>query len=156
MGHYKRMHLLFRLLPFRSWQYFLLRRHFLRCEECLANLAGIEDARAVTTAIDKLGDVRDFWPGFLGAAEEQEKKTKSPFRPVWRWAVGTAGLLAVSAALVLIMILSPKKETSGLTVKLRIDYAEVYGEPAQAFIFQTQDANSTFVWVEKQQKGDIQ
>ncbi len=156
MGHHKRMHLLFRLLPFKSWQYFLIRRHFLRCEECRANLADIEDARAFTTAIDKLGDVKDFWPGFLGAAETKEKKVKPRFRPAWRWAVGTAGVLAVSAALVLIMTLSPEKETSGLTVKLRIDYAEIYGEPAQAFIFQTQDANSTFVWVEKQEKGEIQ
>ncbi len=156
MGHYKRMHLLFRLLPLRSWQYFLLRRHFLRCEECLANLADVKDARAATVAQEKLGEVKDFWPGFLVAAKEQERKEKSPFRPAWRWAVGTVGLLAVSAALVLIMTLSPKKATSGLNVKLRIDYAEIYGEPAQAFIFQTQDANSTFVWVEKQEKGEIQ
>jgi hypothetical protein len=156
MGHYKRMYLLFKLLPFRSWQYFLIRRHFLRCERCLANLASIEDARAVTAAKDKLGEVKDFWPGFLGAAETKDKKTKPRFLPAWRWAVGIAGVLAASAALVLIMTLFPKKETPALSVKLRIDYAAIYGEPAQAFLFQTQDVNSTFVWVEKQQKGDTQ
>jgi hypothetical protein len=156
MGHYERMYLLFKLLPFRSWQYFLIRRHFLRCERCLANLADLEEARAATVAKDKLGEVMDIWPGFFGAAETKEKKTKPRFRPAWRWAVGTAGVLAASAALMLIMTLSPKKETPGLAVKLRIDYAEIYGELAQTFVFQTQDADSTFVWVEKLPKGDIQ
>ena len=156
MGHYERMQFLFRLLPFKSWQYLLVRSHFLRCERCLANLADLEDARAATIPKDDLGEVKDFWPGFLGAAEIKQKKLKPRFRPAWRWAVGTAGVLAASAALVVIMILSPKKETPDLAVKLRIDYAEIYGEPAQAILFQTQDANSTFVWVEKQQKGDTQ
>jgi anti-sigma-K factor RskA len=156
MGHYERMHLLFRLFPFRSWQYFLIRRHFLRCERCLANLADVEDARTATVAKDKLGEIKDFWPGFPGAAETKAKKPKWRLRPAWRWVVGSAGLLAASAALVLIMTLSPKKEAPDLTVKLRIDYAEIYGEPAQTILFQTQDANSTFVWVEKLPKGDIQ
>jgi hypothetical protein len=156
MGHYERMHLLFKLFPFRSWQYFLIRHHFLRCERCLANLAGLEDARVATVGQDKLGEGRDFWPGFPGAAKTRERKAKKRVRPAWRWAVGTAGVLAASAALVLILTLSPKKETLGLAVKLRIDYAEIYGEPAQTILFQTQDANSTFVWVEKLPKGDIQ
>ncbi len=148
------MLVLFRFLPFRSWQYWLLQRHFLKCERCLANLADPEDARAATIAREKLGEVRDFWPGFFEAAETWEKNVKPRFRPSWRWAVGTAGLLAVSAALVLITTFSPEKEPSGFIVKLRIDSAEVYGEPAQAFIFQTQDTDRTFVWVEKQEKGE--
>jgi hypothetical protein len=156
MGNCKRTKILFKLLPFKSWQYYLLQRHLLKCPDCLGDLAGVEEARSATISQDKIRDVKDFWPQFSASFKKEERKKKILSRPAWRWAVGTAGLVALTVAAVFILTLSHKTEYSDLAVKLRINYIKIYEEPAQAIIFQTQDPNRTFVWVEKQSEGEMQ
>ncbi|MBP1767297.1 MAG: hypothetical protein H6P98_1412, partial [Candidatus Aminicenantes bacterium] len=72
----------------------------------------------------------------------------------WAWALGTAGLLALAIIGVFFFAPSPPADVLSSGVKLRVNYVRMYEVPAQAFIFRTQDANSTFVWVEKPKPGE--
>jgi hypothetical protein len=155
MSGCKRYEILFKIVPFKSWQYVLLDRHLLRCPACLENLAGAEEAKLLTIAKDQIGDLENVFPQTSLPFKKQERKPALPARPFWRWAVGTLGVLAVAVAAVLVLTRPPGTENLDLRVKLRVDYIKIYGQPAQAYIFQTQDENSTFVWAEKSTQGEM-
>lgn len=155
MSGCRKYEILFKIIPFKSWQYFLLERHLLRCPACLENLAGPEEAKSLTIAKDQIGDLENVFPQTSPSFKKQERKPALPARPSWRWALGTLGVLAIAAASLLVLTRSPRKENLDLQVKLRIDYIKIYGQPAQAFIFRTQDENSTFVWAEKSTQGEM-
>jgi hypothetical protein len=119
--------------------------------------ADIEEARSATIAKEKIGEGRDFWREFLLDLERGKPTRRTGPRPFWQWAAGTAGVLAVAAAATIILLNPPHRNGfPELTVKLRIGEVKIYEEPAQAFIFQTQDPDTTYVWVEKQDKGEVQ
>ena len=148
MRHCKIIRILFKLSPFISWRYALLERHLLHCPECLRKAADIEEARSATISKAQIGERMDFWPAFVNRLSHEAKKEEKRFRLSWRWAMGTAGLLALTG--VILMTFSPKAESPDLAVKLQVNNPKIYDEPAQAIIFQTQNPNWTFVWVEKQ------
>jgi len=116
-------------------------------------MADIREARASTVSRHDLGEVEDFWPQFVLRLEGP--KPGKPIGLGWSWAVGIAGLLALTIVGLFFLSPSPPQEVLSSGVKLRINYVRMYEEPGQAFIFHTQDANSTFVWVEKQKTGEV-
>jgi hypothetical protein len=152
----RKTEILSKLIPFKSWQYFLLHRHVAGCPACLENLASLEEARSVTGPKERLGEAKDFWPEFLSRVNQQMPRAKTKLRPRWRWAFGTLGLAILLAAGILLLTRFPQKEIPALVVKLKINYIQIYDSPAQAIIFQTQDASKTFVWVENPNQGDRQ
>jgi len=148
--------ILFKLIPFKSIQYSLIQTHLLKCDDCLKNLAGTDEARKITVSKSRLEDVKDLWPQFLKDLEQQKQKKKVTPHLTWRWALGSAAALVLTLGLIIVITQSPKNEyPDESTVKLTIDYINLYEEPRQAIIFQTQDASKTFVWVEKLSKGDM-
>ncbi len=155
MNHNKRILLLIRLLPFRSSLSLRLRRHLEQCPECLSRMADIRDARAATISTRDLGQVEDFWPRLAPGLGKPLCEEASGPRVRWAWALGTAGLLAMAVIGVFFFAPSPPADVLSSGVKLRVNYVRMYEEPAQAFIFRTQDANSTFVWVEKPKPGEV-
>jgi len=130
--------------------------HKWRVEEYGDDLATLDEARKATISKDRLGDVKDFWPGFAVAAgaKGSKKRVLIGARPALQWALGAAGLLVVIG----VSVLAPKLFRRGgppaapgkAAVAFRIDSVKIDEEPAQAFVFQTHDPDSTFVWVEKQ------
>ncbi len=150
MGHSRMIRILWRLMPFNSGASARLRSHLERCEKCRRSLASPDEARAATLARYKVPEIEDCWPRLvfeLNRVPEGEQAQPPALRR--RWVLGTAGVLA--AILGGLLFLTPRRPVViGPLVKLRIDSVTIYGQPAQAFIFQTRDEDSTFVWVEKQ------
>ncbi len=146
---------MFKLVPVKSLQYSLLQGHLLKCDVCQKNLASIEEARSATLHKDRLEGAKDMWPQFLRNLETEKQKRRSALHPVWRWTMGTVGAVVLALALIIVLTHSPQKESLDTSIKLTIDYVKIYEEPAQAIIFQTQDTSRTFVWVEKQIKGEM-
>lgn len=143
----KSIRLLFKLAPLNAWRYALMERHLLRCPACRETAAGIEEVRAVPLPGDGVGEVADLWPAVsarLSRVPEQELR----LRPAWRWAWAAAGFLAVLAAV--LVTVSDREEGVPGKVAFSVRDPKLYGQPAQAIIFQTQDGEKTFVWVEKQ------
>jgi len=155
MIHTKWRHVLVWVLPFRSGLSRRLRRHLERCPECLDRMADVRQARSVTISARELGRVEDIWPRLAPKLGTPSCRESEAPKAGWAWALGTAGLLAL--AVVGAFFLAPLGPTEVLSagVKLRVNYVRMYEEPAQAFIFRTQDADSTFVWVEKPKPGEV-
>jgi hypothetical protein len=119
-------------------------------------LATLEEARRATISADRLKDVRDFWPGFAAAVRQERGKRhgRPAARPDWRWALGTAGLLAVVGIIVLVPMLSrresPPADGANSPLPFRVDSVTIEEKPAQAFVFHTQDPDISYIWVERQ------
>ena len=152
MRHHRMSLFLPRLLPFESRASARLRSRLEERENRRGGLAGLEQARQSTLGKDRIPQAADLWPRL--AAGMSGRRTEEVRRPALprRWAFGTAGVLA--AVLGGLLILTPRRTAEvGPLVKLRIESVTIYGQPAQAFVFQTRDAGSTFVWVEKRDSG---
>lgn len=127
-----------------------------RIEEYGDDLATLDEARRATISRERLEGVKDFWPGFAVAVGEKgsKKRVRTGDGRIPQWALGAAGLLVVIGVIVLVPKLFrrgiPTAAPEETFVNFRIDSIKINEEPAQAFIFQTQDQGSTFVWVEKQ------
>jgi len=143
-----------RLLPFNSGLSLRFRRHLEQCPECQGELADIQEARASTIGQEDIGASRDFWPAFALSLERPKPRRHVGAGLGWAWALGTAGLLALAITGAFFLIPFSRQEVLSSGVKLRVNYVRMYEKPAQAFIFQTQEANSTFVWVEKLKTGE--
>lgn len=133
-----------------------MRSHKPGREEREDGLATLEEARRATISADRVKGVRDFWPGFAASVrrEPEKRPAGSAVRPVWRWALGTAGLLAVVGMVVLVPMLSRREPLPAAPVDrplpFRVDSVTIEEKPAQAFVFHTQDPDITYVWVERQ------
>lgn len=119
-------------------------------------LATLDEARKATIAAGSLGGVKDFWPEFAATIrlEPERRPGVSGVRPGWRWALGTAGLLAVVGAVILVPTLT-RRETGPAApperpLPFRVDSVAIEEKPAQAFVFHTRDTDITYVWVERQ------
>ena len=154
MRHHRGIQTLIRLLPFRSRWSGRLRQHLESCRKCQEDLADLEEARAATISSVELGQGKDFWPDLAIRIESVEPQISARPRLNWRWALGAAGFVAVAAAVGLFLFQPGSGNDPVSAVRLRINYVTMYEKPAHAFIFQTQDPNSTFVWVEKQNSGE--
>jgi len=130
--------------------------HKSRVEEYGDDLATMDEAKRATISKERLGNVKDPWPGFAAAVGKKgtTKHVRIGTRPTLQWALGTAGLVVIIGVSVLVPKLfrrgAPPPPPEKTAVIFRIDSVKIDDEPAQAFIFQTQDQGSTFVWVEKQ------
>jgi len=155
MSKCRKIKLLFKVIPIKSIQYTLLQKHISKCDKCLNELADINEARSATIHKDSLKSVKDFYFPLESNIEKEERKKRTPMPPLWSWALRTAGALVLTIGLVFVITHSPQKENIEPSIKLIIDYVKLYEEPAQAIIFQTQEKSRTFIWVKKQNKGEI-
>jgi hypothetical protein len=155
MNHTKGICLFVRILPFRSALSLRLRRHLENCPKCLSRLADVRDARAATVSATDLGTAKELWPRLAPSLAIPTREKPAEPRVRWGWALGTAGLLALTVVGAFFLAPSRPSEVLSAGVKLRVNYVRMYEKPAQAFIFHTQEANSTFVWVEKTKSGEI-
>ncbi len=156
MNHTKQTFLFIRLLPFRSGLSLRLRRHLEQCPECLSRMADIKDARSATVSPRDFGQVEDLWPRLAPSLGTPLRDGPTKPRVVrWGWALGTAGLLVLAIIVAFFFVPNPPADVLSSGVKLRVNYVRMYEEPAQVFIFRTQDANRTFVWVEKPKPGEV-
>lgn len=155
MRHRKGIQVLIRVLPFRSRWSAGLRRHLEYCRKCREGLADLEEARRATISREEMGQGKDFWPVFLRRIGSTEPRIRARPRLSWRWALGAAGLVAAAAVVGLLLFRPETGNDPASNVKLRIQSVRMYDQPAQAYIFQTRDTNSTFVWVEKQESREV-
>ncbi|MBN2199339.1 MAG: hypothetical protein JW747_05760 [Candidatus Aminicenantes bacterium] len=145
------------LVPLASLRRALLARHLSRCARCREREADIREARSVTWAKEDFEGRPDFWPRLEEALRRPDAPhTAAPrLAPRWRWAAVSAAAVGLAAAgLILIDFEKKNGPVVAPGLKLVIDSPRIYSEPAQAYIFQTQDEHTTFVWVEKQPQGE--
>jgi len=146
--------LLIRILPVKTWQDLLIRRHVTGCAACTAKLAAREEAIAVLVQERDLVSVRDLWPAVSPRLRSGSAARAEAPNTMWRWAAVAAGLAAVLATSLWLHRGPVGDVSADLSRKLQIDYIRIGDEPARAYVFQPQDVNMTLVWVEKDSEGE--
>lgn len=143
------------LVPLASLRHALLSRHLSRCARCREGEADIGEARSIIWSKSDFEGRPDLWPRLQAALRRPEPPGRTRFAARWRWAAVSAAAVGLAAA-GLILIDFEKKNGPALApgLKLVIESPRIYSQPAQAYIFQTQDEHTTFVWVEKQRQGE--
>jgi hypothetical protein len=153
MSHLRGIRILVRILPFRSPWSARLRRHLEHCQRCQAGMISLDEASAATIPQQRIKEGKDFWPELVHSLKRAKSLKPSGPRLRRRWALAAAGFIAVAIGL---FLLKPgEKDDLASAIKLRIQSIKIYDQPAQAFIFEIPDANRTFVWVEKQETGEV-
>jgi len=143
----KLVRLLFKIFPFPFGRYALLERHIWRCPECSKAAADVREAERVTIPFSAAKWSGDPWPDFVRRLAQDAQFAHSRRRTFWRLAAAVSGVAA--AAVVLWLVLVPPPKLPEPDFKLRLENLELYGVPGKAIIFQGQDPNTTFIWVEK-------
>jgi hypothetical protein len=124
------------------------------CERCQARLVSRSEAEALFV---KPGDVvasRDLWPEIeRRTGQESGGPRKKPTGPGWEWAAGAAVVLFMAAAS-LWLLRGIRNETVRVgdarpADRFEINYINVGGVPAQAYIYRPNGSDMIIVWAEK-------
>jgi len=155
------LEVLFKVVPVRPWQSFLIRRHMERCPACRVRLAGREEARRVLFSEDDMRGLGSFWP----LVKTRLASPVSPPAPD-AWVRGQRARLAAAAATLVLAFVLGVLFFRGFTVekaaplrpaeeKFEVDYVKVGGQPADSFIVKSREPRMNLVWAGKRAKGGL-
>jgi hypothetical protein len=154
MASCKVVNILYRALPLQPVRDLLIRTHMEKCECCQARLVSRREAEALLVKPGDAGPAEALWEMIerraVQAVRVPEKKAAWLS---WEWAAGAAALLLVAAASFWLL---RGVETGAVRADLtrpperfEIDYINVGGAPAQAFVYQPRGSEMVFVWAGK-------
>ena len=143
---------LFSLIPLKSWQDFLFRRHIQRCPLCQKKMASAEQARSLFIQEVEAKSLASLWPAVEQKLSEEGRKKKRFLWSRLAWIAGAACLCAVVAASVWLYIISPERSPSGEkpAERFQINYIRIGDEPARAYFFKPYGSKVIIVWAEKE------
>lgn len=148
--------LLYKLFPVKSFQSFLIKKHFSICSSCQKETEIESQLKNVLATPCWIAKEESIWPQIREKLYSQRKKTLKAdraFQPFflkkWKWAA--VGLvLVVSIGVVLLVHTNLKRESAGAealledTPRIVIKHAEIEGKKARAYIYQTPEIS--FIW----------
>jgi hypothetical protein len=154
MASCKIVDILYSVIPSRLFRDFLIRRHMDKCPHCQARLVSRSEAEALFVKPDDAGAVEALWIKIerqtgrvVSVAEEKTAGL------LWEWAAGTAALLVVAVAsfwlLRGIQTQAVRADYARPADRFEINYVNVGGAPAQAFVYQPQGSDMIIVWAER-------
>ena len=156
MAFCKMVDLIYAALPLRPLRDFLIRTHMEGCPRCQARLLSRAEARKLFVSSDEVGNTEALWRRVsvlagTGAAVPERQPAVSGAR--WRWAAAgaTVAVVALAGFWLLREINRPGFDMESIRAadRFQIDYINVGGAPAQAFVFQPQGSDTVFVWAIK-------
>ncbi len=160
MRHCRIVDFLFRAVPLRPWQGFLIRRHIDRCPECGARLAGRDEARRALYRADDFGSCLDLAARVRAglSASVRPARLSAWSRPLVR-AAAAACALCLGAGISLLLLKGFRVQQPVVPLqapeRFAIDYVRVAGEAADSYLFQAPDQGMTLIWVEKKTEGGM-
>ena len=153
MTRCKFIHFVFQVLPIRTLQNVLIKKHFEKCSNCLEELVGPEEAQGILMREDPAGQSIDIWTGIqAGLCVEKDKKETLRYFPRLKWALGATGLVlfflvgywAVNQSNDTRLASSPMMDD-----QIQINYVRVEEKPAEAYVYEPQDSEMLLVWVQR-------
>ncbi len=142
------INLLFRVLPFRAFQGFLIKHHFEKCPNCQNSLVKAEDARLFLEKEEKGREMIKLWPGISEKlCEDNGEKIRISFFPKWRWAMSAAGL-TIFIFTGFLYLNRPDSLTASEQDQFQINYIKVEEQPAGTYVYEPQDSELIIVWAE--------
>ena len=152
---------LFKAVPLRPWQAFLVRSHMEQCPACQFRLAGREETRRVLVRTEELQGLGPLWSKVRSGIASHDVPRRSP-------AEGKAlrGPLFAAAAVIVLAVVLGVWYFRGFTAenappvvpaeqKFEVDYVRVDGRPADSYIVRSREPKMTLVWAGKRIKGGL-
>lgn len=141
----------YKLLPFKVWQDFLLRRHILDCPLCQKEMVTAGEARSLLIQEDAVDIPESIWPAVKAGLRKAQKK-RHLFRPSWGWAAATAGILIIIGLGLWVLFGGfpakvPVEQT--LVERFQLKYIKVQDRPAKFYLYTLQEPKMVFIWAEK-------
>jgi hypothetical protein len=131
----------------------LIRKHMESCPRCQGRLASRAEVKRLFVAPEEVGTTEDLWRRVSAralAADAAARRRSAPAGAAWRWAAAAAAaaVIAVSGFWLLREVQRPGFETAAVRPadRFEIEYVNVGGAPAQAFVYQPQGSDTVFVW----------
>lgn len=140
------------ILPFKSWQDFLIRSHIQGCEGCLGRIASREEVKALIVQESDVADFPDLWPAVKSGITRKEPVKKAGLFLNRRWAYAAAACVALFLAGFLLISIFTR---NGIPVdqegeaRFQINSIRVGDEPATPYLYQPKDSGMILVWAEK-------
>jgi len=156
MASCKIVDVLYAAVPSRIVRDILIRGHVEKCARCQARLVSRSEAQALLVRPGDAGEPVDLWPRLerrMGRAIAVPVPGKRPAWLRWEWAAGAATFLVVAAAgfwlLRDVQTVAVRTDYARPADRFEIDYINVGGAPAQAYIFQPAGSDMIIVWAGK-------
>jgi hypothetical protein len=150
----KIVNVLYGAVPSRLFRNFLIRTHVERCGRCQARLVSRTEAEALFVKSGDVGAVEQLWRRIerrTGPGTAVPEKT--PAGLCWEWAAGAATLLLAAAASLWLLrgvqTVAVRTDDARPAGRFEINYINVDGAPAQAYIYQPQGSDMIIVWAGK-------
>jgi hypothetical protein len=148
--------LLYKLFPVKSFQSFLIEKHFSVCSNCQKETEIESQLKNVLTVPSWIAKEENIWPQIREKLYSQRKKqikaekTRKPFFFIkWKWAA--VSLVLVVAVGVILMVQTNFQRISADaealledTPRVLIKHAEIEGKKARPYIYQTPEIS--FIW----------
>ena len=148
--------LIYVVLPLRPLRAFLIRSHMECCPRCQSRLLSRAEAGKLFVASDRVGMPLDLWGRISSQVEGANLVPDTSSNQAgagWRWAASAATALVVAVTgFWLLREIDRPGFGPGLVIaadRFQIDYINVGGAPAQAFVFQPQGTDTVFIWAIK-------
>ena len=154
MAFCRLVNVLYDAIPIRTVRDILIRTHMEGCERCLARLISRNEAAALLVKPGDPGALESLWRKINHRAGHPAQHPEiRPSGRRWEWAAGGATFLVLVAASLWLL---RGVQTGGLRADLappaerfEIEYINVGGAPAQAFVYQPRGSDTVFVWAER-------
>lgn len=148
--------LLYKLFPVKSFQSFLIEKHFSVCSSCQKETEIENQLNKVLAAPSWIAKEESIWPQIREKLYSQRKKTLKAdrtFQPFfftkWKWAAVIL-VLVVAVGLVLLVQTNFERKSSEAealledTPRVVIKHAEIEGKKARVYIYQSPEIS--FIW----------
>jgi hypothetical protein len=141
-------------VPVRLFRDYLIRTHFDKCAGCQARLVSRHEAEALFVRPEDVGGVADIWGKIdLRAVPEAAAPGRRPIGLRWELLAGAATLLVLAAASLWLLrgveTVAVRADYARPADRFEINYINVGGAPAQAYIYQPAGSDMIIVWANK-------
>lgn len=145
---------LYDAIPSRPFRDFLIWAHLDKCEGCQARLVSRHEAETLFVKPEQVGAVSGLWRMIdRRASLETVVSQKKPAGLRWEWAAGAATFLVLAAASLWLLrdvqTAAVRADYARPADRFEINYINVGGAPAQAYIYQPQGSDMIIVWAGK-------
>jgi len=157
---------LFRVLPIRGWQVFLMDKHLAICPYCREEAAADDQVRALLVSPGKAKTLPGIWPYVhkhmedTGDSQSRELAPKHKWGPAilpgWQWKAAAVGLLLLLVIVFFPFSFEKKPSKSGSLQaetetedRVVVKSVKVGSKEAKFYFFESKDPDKVIVWAER-------
>ncbi len=145
---------LYDAIPSRAFRDFLIRTHLDKCAGCQARLVSRHEAEALFVKPEDVGALRGLWRMIDRRANlDMAAPQRRPAGLRWELAAGAAMFIVLAAASLWLLrgvqTVAVRADYARPADRFEINYINVGGAPAQAFIYQPAGSDMIIVWAGK-------